>query len=121
MKYLLKVTFVGATLLGASAPSLAQGDAEAGAEKAEACRACHGSRGISVNDMWPNLAGQKEAYLVKQMKAFRDGDRKDPIMTSFALSLSDEDIADLAAYYASLESAEHDADWYNRREQQKTY
>lgn len=69
---------------------------------AASCVACHGEKGVSNNALWPNLAGQKEAYLVKQMKDFRSGARKDPMMTSIVLPLSDEDIAALAKYYANL-------------------
>ena len=78
------------------------GDAAAGKSKSATCAACHGANGISPNDLWPNLAGQKEGYLVKQMKAFRDGQRADPMMAPMAAPLSDADIEDLAAYYASL-------------------
>lgn len=78
------------------------GDAEAGKAKSSTCAACHGAEGISPNDLWPNLAGQKEGYLIKQLKAFRDGDRKDPMMAPMAAPLSDEDIANLAAYFSSL-------------------
>lgn len=78
------------------------GDAAAGKAKAMTCAACHGPTGISPNDIWPNLAGQKEGYLVKQIKAFRDGERNDPMMAPMVKSLSDEDIANLAAYYSSL-------------------
>ena len=52
--------------------------------------------------MYPNLAGQKEAYLAKQLKDFKSGARKDPIMAPMAMGLSDEDVANIAAYYASL-------------------
>lgn len=82
--------------------SYAAGDAAAGKAKASACAACHGAKGISGNDIWPNLAGQKAGYLKKQMKAFRDGDRKDPMMSPMASGLSDEDIDNLAAFYSSL-------------------
>ena len=51
--------------------------------------------------MWPNLAGQQEMYLAKSIKAFRDGQRKDPMMSPMAAALSDEDIANLAAFYAA--------------------
>lgn len=78
------------------------GDAAAGKSKSAACAACHGAEGVSANGMWPNLAGQKEAYLKKQMKAFRDGDRKDPMMSPMASALSDDDIDNLAAYFSSL-------------------
>lgn len=105
----------------AASYSLAAGDIEAGARKAEPCSACHGSSGISMNNLWPNLAGQKAGYLVKQMKAFRDGDRKDPIMTSFAQSLTDQDIEDLAAHFAALDRHDKDDNWYKQRKEQKTY
>ncbi len=83
-------------------PSYAAGDAEAGKAKAGLCAACHGAEGISGNDLWPNLAGQKPGYLIKQIKAFKDGTRKDPMMSPMATPLSDEDIANLAAYFSSL-------------------
>ena len=78
------------------------GDPLAGKTKATACAACHGQAGISSNDEWPNLSGQKETYLKKQITAFRDGGRNDALMTSMVKRLSDKDVADLAAYYASL-------------------
>lgn len=82
--------------------SHAAGDAAAGKSKAASCAACHGAEGISAMDQWPNLAGQKAGYLVKQMKAFRDGDRKDPMMSPMAAALSDDDIDNLAAFFSSL-------------------
>jgi len=78
------------------------GDPELGKAKSATCVACHGTDGISPNPQWPNLAGQKEQYLVKSLKAYRDGDRNDPLMTPLAANLSDEDIENLAAYYAGL-------------------
>lgn len=77
------------------------GDIEAGKAKSVICASCHGPAGHSVNPLWPNLAGQKEQYLVKQIKAFRDGTRQDPMMAPMVAALSDEDIANLAAYYAA--------------------
>ena len=77
-------------------------DAAAGKEKAALCAACHGPDGHSVNPMWPNLAGQQEMYLAKQIKAFRDGSRKDPSMSAMVAGLSDDDVANLAAYFAGL-------------------
>ena len=94
------LTLVGSTLIFA-APAMA-GDAAAGKSKAATCVACHGAEGVSVNPMWPDLAGQKEMYLAKQMKDFRDGKRSDPVMAPMAKPLSDDDIANLAAYYAGL-------------------
>ena len=73
-----------------------------GATKAAVCAACHGPKGISVNPLWPSLAGQQEAYLVKQIKEFRDGVRVEATMQPFVANLTDQDAADLAAYYASL-------------------
>ena len=78
------------------------GDAEAGKKKSATCVACHGMKGVSAIPMYPNLAGQKEMYLAAQLKAFRDGERKNMIMAPMAASLSDEDIANLAAYYSGL-------------------
>ena len=82
--------------------SYAAGDAAAGKTKSAVCAACHGADGKSLNDLWPNLAGQKPGYLTKQMKAFRDGDRKDPMMSPMAATLTDEDIANLTAYFSGL-------------------
>jgi cytochrome c553 len=79
------------------------GDVAAGREKSAACTACHGEDGISSNPLWPNLAGQQEGYLAKQLHAFRDAVRDDPLMTPMAKTLSDADIDDLAAYYSSLQ------------------
>ena len=91
------------TALAVSAPVAVAGDAAAGAKKVGTCVACHGAKGVSANPLWPNLAGQKDQYLIKQMKAYRDGGRQDPMMSPMAKPLSDEDIADIAAYYSSLD------------------
>ena len=101
----MKKVVVAATasvLLVSANISMAGGDAAAGKTKAAACASCHGANGISPNPLWPNLAGQKDAYLVKQMKAFRDGARSDPMMSPMAKPLSDADIDNLAAYFSSL-------------------
>lgn len=97
------LTAAGLSLLTISgANSMAAGDAEAGKAKAATCAACHGANGISPAPIWPNLAGQKAQYLEKQLKHFRDGERNDPMMAPMAKPLSDQDIADLAAYFSSL-------------------
>jgi len=97
-----KMLLVTATLLAATISVTAYaGDAAAGKAKAATCAACHGPTGISGNPLWPNLAGQKEAYLVKQIKAFKDGVRTDPTMAPMVAALSDTDIDDLSAFYAS--------------------
>jgi cytochrome c553 len=77
------------------------GDAAAGKAKSAICASCHGADGISLSPLWPNLAGQKEQYLIKQIKAFRDGTRQDPMMAPMVAALSDDDIANLAAYYSA--------------------
>ena len=89
-------------LLGMAASAQAAGDAAAGKAKSSTCAACHGPNGISTTPIWPNLAGQKDQYLVKQLKAFRDGTRQDPAMSPMAKPLSDQDIEDLAAFFSSL-------------------
>ena len=90
-----------ACALSPLAPAHAAGDAEAGQRKAVVCTACHGADGNSIHPLWPNLAGQHAAYLAKQMRAFRSGERNDPVMSPMAVPLSDADIDDLAAFYAS--------------------
>ena len=67
------------------------------------CFACHGLDGISIIDIYPNLNGQKEKYLVKQLTAFRDGTRIDPVMSPMAIILTDEDIAAVSKYLSELE------------------
>lgn len=94
--------FGSALLLALSAPSLLAGDAAAGKAKSVTCAACHGAEGISPMDLWPNLAGQKKGYLIKQMKAFRDGTRVEPSMSPMAKPLTDADIENLAEYYSTL-------------------
>lgn len=97
--------FVVLAALGMSGVTAAA-DPKIGAAKATSCYACHGSDGISINDLWPNLAGQKQGYLARQIAAFRDGERTDPIMVVYVKDLSDEDIADIAAYFSSLSGVE---------------
>ena len=79
-----------------------KGDPERGKAKAALCAACHGVAGVSVNPLWPSLAGQQEQYLVKQIKAFRDLEREEITMQPFVENLSDQDVADLAAFYSGL-------------------
>jgi cytochrome c553 len=80
------------------------GDAVLGKAKAQACAACHGSKGISGNPLWPNIAGQKEQYLARQLRDYKTGARKDPQMAHQMTTLRNEDIGNLAAYFASLPS-----------------
>jgi cytochrome c553 len=91
-----------AVTLAASANAAFAGDVAAGKAKAATCAGCHGANGISAVPTYPNLAGQKEAYIAKQLHAFKDGTRKEPTMSAMATPLTDAEIADLAAYYSSL-------------------
>jgi cytochrome c553 len=77
MKSFSECVLLGLCLGLLSSPAWA-GDAAAGKAKAAVCAGCHGPDGMSVNPMWPNLAGQQEMYLAKQLRDFRDGNRKDP-------------------------------------------
>ena len=78
------------------------GDAEAGKAKSVSCQSCHGATGNeTLNGTYPRLAGQYENYLAHALKAYRSGERKNPIMAGFAAALSDADIDDLAAFFAS--------------------
>ena len=89
----------------AQAESLVEGSAEAGKARALTCTACHGAEGNSSSPMWPNIAGQNAPYVLAQLKAFKDGSRSDPLMSSQAMLLTDEDMANLAIYFESLPSA----------------
>jgi cytochrome c553 len=84
------------------ATSCPAADVAKGRAKAAACAACHGPQGLAVAPDAPNLAGQPEMYLAAQLKAYRDGTRKHEVMSLMAKPLSDADIEDLAAWFASL-------------------
>lgn len=86
----------------AAAPAQAQSPAAAGRAKAQACAACHGVLGIATAPDAPHLAGQPDFYVAAQLRAYRSGARQHPVMNVIAKPLSDEDIAALAAWYASL-------------------
>lgn len=81
------------------------GDAQAGKALSAVCSACHGEAGRGVAPTFPNLAGQSATYLYVQLKTFKGGQRSDPIMGSMVLTLGDEDMRNLAAYFASLAPA----------------
>ncbi|MDT0595689.1 c-type cytochrome [Glaciecola petra] len=89
-------------LSGCGEPDIV-GDPESGAEKAAICGQCHGQDGISFIPIYPNLAGQKQQYMELQLEAFRAGRRINAAMTPHAQNLSDQDIADLSAFYANLD------------------
>jgi cytochrome c553 len=81
----------------------AKGSAGDGQAKAQTCQACHGLDGKSLDPSYPNLAGQHESYLVKALADYRAGRRTNAVMGAMAAPLSDRDIEDLAAWYASQE------------------
>ncbi|MDK9773205.1 cytochrome c [Vibrio sp. B181a] len=103
MKKAIMGAMVALTML--SGQALAAGDVAAGQAKAGVCAACHGADGIAVIPGYPNLKGQNEQYIASSIKAYKAGQRTGglaPVMQAQANLLSDEDIANLAAYYASL-------------------
>lgn len=100
MGRLLLAALAGASLV-LSAAAGAAGDAAAGKAKSAVCMACHGADGNSPQPLWPNLAGQHAPYLVKQLKAFKSGERKDPMMSPMAMPLSEQDMENLAAYFST--------------------
>ena len=94
----------------AFAPLAQAADIEAGkARVATVCAACHGATGVSVSDTIPNLAAQRAGYLEAQLKALKDGTRKNPVMNAIAAQLSPADIADVAAFFAAQPGADKGA------------
>ncbi|MBS3649053.1 c-type cytochrome [Pseudaminobacter sp. 19-2017] len=92
-----------ALLLVSSAPVGAAGGVLAGRKKAQQCETCHGLDGLAKIAEAPNIAGQNEQYLIKQLLAFKSGALKSEMMSIVAQALSESDIEDLAAYYAAIE------------------
>ena len=84
-------------------PADAVGETAAGRQKALACQTCHGLDGMAKIPEAPNLAGQPETYLAKALNDYRQGARQNEMMSVVAQALSEQDIADLAAYYSSIE------------------
>jgi len=101
--------FVSVALAPGSA-ALAEGSAERGATRAVTCAACHGPDGNSVNPEWPSLAGQHASYIAGTLQAFKKGERENVLMSSQVIALSDQDIEDLAAFYAEQAPARRTAD-----------
>ena len=91
------------TFACAAGSAFAKGDVEAGKAKAVVCQACHGADGNAGTDpQYPRLAGQYRDYLARALSEYKSGDRKNPIMAGFVATLSDQDIDNLATYFASL-------------------
>src|ERR1700692_4287576 len=98
---------LGMSFLMLIAPVAQAADIEAGKIKvATVCAACHGANGVSVSDAIPNLAAQRAGYLEAQLRALKDGTRKNPLMNAIAAQLTAEDMANAAAYFASLPGPE---------------
>jgi cytochrome c553 len=93
-----------------AAPLTQAADIEAGKAKAAVvCAACHGANGVSVSDTIPNLAAQREGYLQAQLRALKEGTRKNPVMNAIAAQLSPDDMTNVAAFFASLPGADKGA------------
>jgi len=99
--YFIKLVLISSVLW--SLTSSGENGIQIGKEKSTICEGCHGPNGISSNELWPNLAGQKKGYLIKTLIDYKNGAREDAVMSSMSLILSQEDIIDISTYYASLE------------------
>ncbi len=92
---------ISLVFIGTSSILHAEGKINAGKEKSASCAGCHGETGNSTVSTFPKLAQQHASYLVRQLKSFKDGSRKDPMMSAMALPLTEEDMADIGAFYAA--------------------
>lgn len=101
MKKSLLAISISFALFNISGAALAVGDINAGQGKSGSCASCHGEQGNSMMPLFPKLAGQNEGYLVKQMQAFKDGSRVDSTMGAMVAGLTDQDMQDIAAFYAA--------------------
>jgi cytochrome c553 len=99
LKLVAALSLVAALASGTN--TLAAGNKEAGQAKSATCMACHGMDGNSPSPEWPSLAGQHASYIQSQIEAFKAGNRKNDLMSPMAMTVTDEDVADLAAYYSS--------------------
>lgn len=106
-----KLIVAGMVFLGAisSLATAAQGNAEAGKSKSAACAGCHGPDGNSPAPAFPKIAGQSERYLYKQLQDIKSNVRPVPVMTPIVANLTDQDLADLAAYYAAQKPSTNQA------------
>lgn len=84
---------------------LVDGNFEAGKTKAVRCGACHGPDGNSVNPQWPSIAGQHAPYVIRQLEAFQNGERTNILMSSQAMSLTEQDMKDIAVFFAAQPAA----------------
>lgn len=101
MKRLIFIILMGQIILTSSV--FAAGDVLQGKEKSQTCVACHGEDGMSPTAQFPVIAGQYRDYLYQALKDYKLGNRKNAVMSGIVAALSDQDMQDLAAYYASLD------------------
>lgn len=99
-RFIIAIVMVASGGSATAAEALLAGDPERGKELTTTCVACHGQDGNSASDAFPSIAGQHAAYTLKQLYDIRSGRREVPVMTGMLDGLSDQDMADLAAYYA---------------------
>jgi YVTN family beta-propeller protein len=104
-KELIICTYFAISLLSLTLSSNSYaGETDTDKKLASSCAGCHGSNGISNSPEFPNLAGQKECYLLKQLKSFKDGSRNNPTMKAMVATLSETDMKNLAAYFSGLQA-----------------
>lgn len=103
--FALGVLFCAGLAQAETPASAVLGDAKAGEAKSAACGACHGLDGNSADATYPRLAGQNESYIARQLGQFKAGKRVNPVMAPFAATLSEQDMHDLGAYFASKQAA----------------
>jgi cytochrome c553 len=108
MKKKLLILSISLALTSTASILHAEGNINAGKQKAASCVSCHGDDGNSMVATFPKLAQQHSSYLERQLRAFKDGSRSDPMMSSVVLSLSNGDIEDIAVYYAAQKISEND-------------
>ena len=104
MKKMLMTAVLGMAL-SMTSTVMAAGNVAAGKGKAAVCAACHGTDGNSLSDAFPKLAGQHEGYIVKQLMEFKSGARQNALMAPMVANLTEQDMADLGAYFASQKTA----------------
>lgn len=102
MAFVKGLTITFAVLLAATPSVQAEGDLEQGRAKSIQCVSCHGAEGETTNPTFPDLAGQNASYLAIQMQDFKSGKRYHPVMSPVAEALSEQDIADLSAYFSQI-------------------
>lgn len=95
------LTIAAAACVAFAQTAAAAGDPTAGREKAAQCQQCHGLDGNSPTPQFPNIGGQHAKYIVQSLRDYKTGARQDPVMAAFVAALSEQDLKDLAAWYAS--------------------